>query len=102
MVKPNLQLEVSHQFIRLLTSLKGSKNIYAVGDCSTMDQNYFLPSLEKIFEDADENQDGVLEIDEVVAHMKKLGTKYPALLEVSFSFYLFSPSPDPKENKRAL
>jgi Ca2+-binding EF-hand superfamily protein len=51
-----------------------------------MDQDYFLPSLEKIFEDADVNKDGFLDVHEVSSHMKKLGHKYPALLEVLEQF----------------
>jgi len=62
--------------------LKGSQNIYAVGDCATIDQSSLLQKWERLFQEADTNKDGVVDPQEFKQLCVELGQKYPALLEV--------------------
>eukprot|EP01125_Pyxidicula_operculata_P006434 TRINITY_DN2228_c0_g1_i1.p1 TRINITY_DN2228_c0_g1~~TRINITY_DN2228_c0_g1_i1.p1 ORF type:complete len:476 (+),score=108.08 TRINITY_DN2228_c0_g1_i1:38-1465(+) len=67
------------------SSLKvlGSGNVFAIGDCATIDQDSLLRKVEKLFEKTDKNQDGVIDIEEFKQLCQTLGKKYPALLQVS-------------------
>lgn len=71
--------------------VKGSNNIWAVGDCSTIEQELMLSKMEDIFNLADVNGDGLLDITEfhnmISTHSKKyaqlevLGDKVTELFE---------------------
>jgi len=60
----------------------GSENIYAVGDCATIDQQTLVEKWESLFEQSDLNKDGVIDKQEFKGLCETLGTKYPALLEL--------------------
>jgi len=62
--------------------IKGSKNIYAIGDCATIDQSHLFQKWEAFFKEADVNSDGVVELSEFKALADSLGKRYPALVEV--------------------
>jgi len=62
--------------------IRGTKNIYAVGDCATIDQKALFQKWETVFIEADVNKDGVIDIQEFKSLANELGKKYPALVEV--------------------
>ncbi|CAG8520118.1 11900_t:CDS:10 [Diversispora eburnea] len=59
--------------------LKGIKDssIYAIGDCSTVENPKLVEGLMKFFIDADVNKDGVLGYDEFSKLVKKISKSYP-------------------------
>jgi len=62
--------------------LLGTNNIYAVGDCATIDQKSLLQKWERLFLRADTNKDGVVDPAEFKDLCYDLGQTYPALLEI--------------------
>lgn len=52
----NKRALVTNQFLQV----KGFDNIYAIGDCSTVDQAHILKKMEHVFESLDENKDGFI------------------------------------------
>jgi len=69
--------------------IKGSKNIYAIGDCATIDQRSLFQKWKTIFEETDVNKDGVIELAEFKQLADSLGKRYPALVEVKRRFEEF-------------
>eukprot|EP01128_Nolandella_sp_AFSM9_P004711 TRINITY_DN2157_c1_g1_i1.p1 TRINITY_DN2157_c1_g1~~TRINITY_DN2157_c1_g1_i1.p1 ORF type:complete len:625 (-),score=194.46 TRINITY_DN2157_c1_g1_i1:202-1947(-) len=63
--------------------VKGTKNIWAVGDCATITQGDLLKKWEQIFAESDVNNDGVIDQEEFHQLCLEMGKKYPALLEVA-------------------
>lgn len=59
--------------------LKGIKDssVYAIGDCSTVENPKLVEGLMKFFKDADTNSDGVLTYDEFCNLAKSISKKYP-------------------------
>nr|AOE43307.1 calcium-binding EF-hand domain-containing protein [Rostrostelium ellipticum] len=55
------------------------KNVFAIGDCATVTQQRLLDHLTEVFEEADENHDDKLSIDELVKLVKNNSNKYPQL-----------------------
>jgi len=62
--------------------VKGSKNIYAIGDCATIDQIKLFEKWEVYFQKSDINNDNVIDLDEFKTLIKRKSKKYPALIEV--------------------
>ncbi|PRP75039.1 pyridine nucleotide-disulfide oxidoreductase family protein [Planoprotostelium fungivorum] len=60
--------------------VKGFQNIYALGECSTLDQKHILKQWDQIFEDLDQNKDGTIDETEFQELYKRYSRKYPQLL----------------------
>jgi len=60
----------------------GSDNIFAIGDCATIDQNGLFSKWEKIFRSADVDDSGTIDLAEFKTLLEKKSFKYPALLQV--------------------
>jgi NADH dehydrogenase FAD-containing subunit len=59
--------------------VKGSTNIYAMGDCATIEQDLMVSKMEEIFTLGDTDGDGLLSIVEFKSLVKKQSRKYPQL-----------------------
>jgi hypothetical protein len=57
----------------------GVDNIYAIGDCSTIQQNKMLVHLDNLFKEYDKNNDNKLDINEFNNLIKDSIKKYPQL-----------------------
>ena len=59
--------------------LKGipDSSVYAIGDCSTVENPKLVQQLVQFFIDADEDKNGCLSHDEFCALAKKIGERYP-------------------------
>lgn len=87
----NLREKIPEQTNRraLLTDrhlkVKGVENIFALGDCATIEQELMLTKLEEIFNQADSDHDGKLSIDEFTKLVNTQVRKYPQLKTYSSS-----------------
>lgn len=62
--------------------LLGDNNIYALGDCATIDQRTLIDKCEKTFLKSDQNKDGYIDMGEFKTLCEYLGQKYPGLLHL--------------------
>jgi len=60
----------------------GSENIYAIGDCATISQMTLFSKWEKMFDKADLDDSGYIDLNEFKVLLAKKANKYPALLQV--------------------
>jgi NADH dehydrogenase FAD-containing subunit len=67
----------------LSLSVQGVRDIYAIGDCATIDQGKLLNKCVQIFNQLDVNGDGRIDRREFEKLVTTLGNKFPALLEVA-------------------
>lgn len=58
---------------------KGTHNVYAIGDCGTMEQHKLLQKFEALFDEADLNKDGSLSFEELAVMVHKYKSEYPQL-----------------------
>lgn len=56
------------------------QNIYAIGDCSRIEQQKLLDKMVDLFREADEDKDGVLSMADFESLIKKRSKEYPQLL----------------------
>eukprot|EP01087_Luapelamoeba_hula_P023102 TRINITY_DN8446_c0_g1_i1.p1 TRINITY_DN8446_c0_g1~~TRINITY_DN8446_c0_g1_i1.p1 ORF type:complete len:661 (-),score=96.82 TRINITY_DN8446_c0_g1_i1:141-2093(-) len=63
------------EFLRV----KGAENVYAIGDCSTIEQHKLLAKFADLFDETDVNRDGELTFGEFSAMVHKNKTRYPQL-----------------------
>eukprot|EP01114_Cavostelium_apophysatum_P020040 TRINITY_DN660_c0_g2_i3.p1 TRINITY_DN660_c0_g2~~TRINITY_DN660_c0_g2_i3.p1 ORF type:complete len:624 (+),score=111.34 TRINITY_DN660_c0_g2_i3:535-2406(+) len=61
--------------------VKGVNNIYALGDCATIEQSRLLEKFTDFFKEADRNADGYLTVEDFNLLINTLTPKYPQLLE---------------------
>lgn len=59
--------------------VSGVEDIFALGDCSTIDQGMLLKKWSDFFKSSDTNNDGTIDLEEYRALMSKLSRTYPAL-----------------------
>ena len=64
--------------------VKGAEGIFALGDCSTIEQNKMMEKAEEIFEMADVNGDRKLSLEEFSALIEDAKQKYPQV-QIFFS-----------------
>ncbi|KAK7263615.1 hypothetical protein RJT34_31208 [Clitoria ternatea] len=57
--------------------VKGCENVYAIGDCSTINQRKIMDDITTIFEAADKNKSGTLTIEEFQDVMDDIIVRYP-------------------------
>ena len=57
--------------------VNGANGIFALGDCSTIEQNTMIAKAQELFEIADVNKDGHLTLEEFTALMEHAKYKYP-------------------------
>ncbi|ELR12509.1 pyridine nucleotidedisulfide oxidoreductase domain containing protein, partial [Acanthamoeba castellanii str. Neff] len=72
----NRRAIVTDSHLRVL----GTTNVYAIGDCGTVEQRRLLSKFVDLFDQADENKDGVVSFDELSALVVKNKDEYPQLL----------------------
>lgn len=65
----------------------GAEDIYALGDCATVDQGMLLKKWSEIFEKSDTNGDGTIDLNEYRALMGELSRTYPALKAMDDSVF---------------
>lgn len=81
--------------------LQGTDNVYAIGDCATMDQSTLVSKWEKLFTESDVNnvcfcqrmtpltlQDGLIDMNEFKELCVQMGRRYPALLVRNVSAFV--------------
>jgi NADH:ubiquinone reductase (non-electrogenic) len=73
---------VTDQFLKVL----GTENVYAVGDCATVEQKKLQSKLTDLFELADSNKDGVLSDSELETLFTEIVKEYPQLQFYSSKF----------------
>ncbi|KAL6065088.1 External alternative NAD(P)H-ubiquinone oxidoreductase B1, mitochondrial [Balamuthia mandrillaris] len=71
----NIKAIITDRHLRV----KGATNIFAIGDCGTIDQKKLLPRLEEMFEKADLNKDGFVSVKELEEWVKSERNEYPQL-----------------------
>lgn len=59
--------------------VKGTDNVYALGDCASMQQKKLLQKISVFFEQADLNGDGYLSLDEFHKLIETKQRHYPQL-----------------------
>lgn len=59
--------------------VQGAKDIYALGDCATINQGSLLKKWSEVFKRADINNDGTIDLDEFKHLVHDLSRTYPAL-----------------------
>jgi len=64
---------LTDQYLRVL----GTENVYAIGDCGTVEQRRLLSKFFDLFDEADLNKDGVLSFDEFSELATNLKDQYP-------------------------
>lgn len=64
--------------------VKGAEGIFALGDCSTIEQDLMLEKAQQLFEMADVNKDGELTLDEFIGLIEQAKHKFPQI-ELFFS-----------------
>jgi len=81
-------------------SVRGVNDIYAIGECSTVDQAHILKQWQHIFDDLDENRDGTIDEREFKLLEQRYARRYPQLLGYSdaASSELFKSSDANKDN----
>jgi NADH:ubiquinone reductase (non-electrogenic) len=67
--------------------VQGTEDIFALGDCATVDQGMLLKKWADVFEQSDTNNDGTIDLDEYRALMKDLARTYPALKAMDDSVF---------------
>lgn len=63
--------------------VKGTDNIYAIGDCSIIEQKAIAGRMAELFAEADVNKDGNLSFKEFRSWLKAVTTEYPQLKPLS-------------------
>ncbi|EGC36034.1 hypothetical protein DICPUDRAFT_78261 [Dictyostelium purpureum] len=66
-----------------------NKNVYAVGDCSTISQSLLMAKINDLFKEADTNGDNKLSFDEIKVLFSKHSKDYPQLRPYSDGFIEF-------------
>lgn len=69
--------------------VKGTKNIYAIGDCATVSQAKLLDKFVELFQEADANGDGTLSMDEFKGMVTKNKERFPQLEQYSLGIEEF-------------
>jgi NADH:ubiquinone reductase (non-electrogenic) len=64
-------------------AVAGAKDVWALGDCATIDQGKLINKAVEIFKKLDVNGDGRVDVEEYEALVKNLARQFPALLEVA-------------------
>jgi NADH dehydrogenase FAD-containing subunit len=59
--------------------VKGVNNVYAIGDCSTVDQEKLINKFSELFKSADRNGDGVLSMKEFEDLVHECSKTYPQM-----------------------
>jgi len=73
----NTRALVTDQYLTLL----GANNVYAIGDCSTIRQDFMLKQFEQLFLEADANHDGRISLKEFETLVSKKAREFPQLQE---------------------
>lgn len=59
--------------------VKGVEDVYAIGDCSTVESGQLINKMIDLFKEADDNHDGKMSLDEFREFMKKHYPEFPQL-----------------------
>ena len=65
--------------------VKGTEGVFAIGDCSTIEQELMVKKSEELFKEADVNGDGTLTLDEFHKMVDKAKHLYPQV-QVQLSY----------------
>lgn len=65
--------------------VKGAEGVFAIGDCSTIEQKLMVKKSKELFKEADINGDGTLTLDEFHKMLDKAKQLYPQV-QVQLSF----------------
>ena len=65
--------------------VKGAEGVFAIGDCSTIEQELMVKKSEELFKEADANGDGTLTPDEFHRMVDKAKHLYPQV-QVQLSY----------------
>ena len=65
--------------------VKGAEGVFAIGDCSTIEQKLMVKKSKELFKEADINGDGTLTLDEFHNMLDKAKQLYPQV-QVQLSF----------------
>lgn len=68
--------------------VQGTDNIFALGDCATIDQALLLKKWSDVFEKSDVNKDGTIDLEEYLALSKALSRTYPALKSMDEDLFI--------------
>lgn len=59
--------------------VQGTEDVFALGDCATVDQALLVKKWADVFEKSDVNKDGTVDLEEYLALSKALSRTYPAM-----------------------
>ncbi len=65
--------------------MKGAEGVFALGDCSTIEQNLMISCAKDLFKEADVNNDGTLTQEEFQGIIEKAKQKFPQV-QVQLSY----------------
>ena len=66
--------------------VKGVEGVFALGDCSTIEQDHLIGRAQQLFKEADVNGDGTLTLSEFRSIMETGKEKFPQIqVELSFA-----------------
>lgn len=65
--------------------MKGAEGVFALGDCSTIEQDLMIRRAKELFKQADVNDDGTLSQDEFEVIIEKAKTQFPQV-QVQLSY----------------
>jgi len=66
---------VTNEFLQV----KGVQDVYALGDCATIEQEKLINHFLELFQEADKDKDGFLKYEEFLTLLKNAAPKYPQL-----------------------
>lgn len=80
-VQNNFRALVTDRFL----AVKGAEDIFSLGDCATIQQERLAENVEKFFDEADQNKDGAVSLNEFREWTEKNMEQYPQLQFIASS-----------------
>lgn len=86
-IKGNIQQNERALVTDMSLRVQGTDDIFAIGDCATIDQGALLNKWNDVFKKADINNDGTIDLHEFQTLVNDLSRTYPALKAINKSTF---------------